>query len=123
MVFRYVCGVHHACHVAVPTVDAVSVRFEAYGVQVAFRDGPEVPVSLIWQTAEFRGSGEYVEAEPVSSGEEAAEGGFEVGGFRECSGLRCGCAWRARSLFCLSFFVPPPYGMMCNPFEVHCGYV
>ena len=114
---------HHACHVAVPTVDAVSVRFEADGVQVPFRDGPEGAVLLIRQAAEFRGSGEHVEAEPVSSGEEAAEGGFKIGGFRECSGLRCGCAWRARSLFRLSFFVPPPYGMMCNSFEVHSGYV
>ena len=81
MVFPYVCRVHHACHVAVPTVDAVAVCFEADGVQVSFRGGPEGSVSLIRQAAELRGFGEHVEAELVSFGEETAEGRLEVGGF------------------------------------------
>ena len=119
MVFRYVGRVHHACHVAVPAVDAVAVRFEADGVQVPFRDGPEAPVFPVWQTAEFRGSGEHVEAEVVPCGEEAAEGGFEAGGFRERSRPRRGGAGRARRLSCRSFFVPPPYGVVCDCFEVH----
>ena len=80
MVFPYVCGVHHACHVAVPAVDAVAVYFETDGIQVAFRGGPEGPVSLIRQVAEFRGFGEHVETELVSFGEETAEGRLEVGG-------------------------------------------
>ncbi|CCZ00684.1 conserved domain protein [Paraprevotella clara CAG:116] len=81
MVFPYIGGVHHACHVAVPTVDAVAVCFEADGIQVSFRGGPEGPVFLISQTAEFRGFGKNVEAELVSFGEETAEGRLEVGGF------------------------------------------
>ena len=83
MVFPYVCGMHHACHVAVPTVDAVAVCFEADGVQVSFRGWPEGLVFLIRQIAEFRGFGEHVETELVSFGEEVAEGGLEVGGFGE----------------------------------------
>ena len=55
MVFPYIGRVHHACHVAVPAVDAVAVCLEADGVQVSFRGGPEGPVSLIRQVAEFRG--------------------------------------------------------------------
>ena len=81
MVFPYICGVHHACHVPVPTVDAVAVRLEADGVQVSFRGGPEGPVSLIRQAAELRGFGEHVEAELVSFGEEVAESGLKVSGF------------------------------------------
>ena len=81
MVFPYVCGVHHACHVPVPTVDAVAVCFEADGIQITFCGRPEDPVSLIRQVAEFRGFGEHVETELVSFGEEVAEGGFKAGGF------------------------------------------
>mgnify|MGYP000255427301 CR=1 FL=1 len=74
MVFPYVCGMHHTCHISVPAVDAVAVCFEADGVQVAFRGGPEGSVALIRQVAELRGFGEHVEAELVSFGEEVAEG-------------------------------------------------
>ena len=123
MVFPYVCGVHHACHIAVPAVDAVAVCLEADGVQVSFRGGPEGPVSLIRQVAEFRGFCEHVETELVSFGEETAEGGFEVGGFRERFRLRCGDVCRTHRLSCRSFFVPPPYGIMCNPFEIHSSCV
>ena len=45
MVFPYVRRMHHACYISVPTVDAVAVCFEADGVQVAFRGGPEGSVS------------------------------------------------------------------------------
>ena len=110
-------------HVAVPTVDAVAVCFEADGVQVSFRGGPEGSVSLIRQAAELRGFGEHVEAELVSFGEETAEGGFEVGGFRERFRLRCSDVGRTHRLSCRSFFVPPPYGIMCNPFKIHSSCV
>ena len=123
MVFPYIGRVHHACHVAVPAVDAVAVCFEADGIQVSFRGGPEGPVSLIRQVAEFRGFCEHVETELVSFGEEAAEGGFEVSGFRERFRLRYGDVGRTNRLSCRSFFVPPPYGIMCNPFEIHSSCV
>ena len=123
MVFPYIGRVHHACHVAVPTIDAVAVRLEADGVQVSFRGGSECPVFPVRQTAELRGFGEHVETELVSFGEEAAEGGFEVSGFRERFRLRCGDVGRTHRLSCRSFFVPPPYGIMCNPFEIHSSCV
>ena len=61
--------------------------------------------------------------ELVSFGEEAAEGGFEVRGFRERFRLRCSDVGRTHRLSCRSFFVPPPYGIMCNPFEIHSSCV
>ena len=82
MVFPYVRRMHHACYISVPTVNAVAVCLEADGIQIPFRGGPEGPVSLIRQAAELRGFGEHVETELVSFGEEVAEGGLEVGGFR-----------------------------------------
>ena len=62
--------------------EPVYLKGEADGIQVSFRGGPEGPVSLIRQAAELRGFGEHVETELVSFGEEVAEGGLEVGGFR-----------------------------------------